>query len=104
MQLKDLYENFGTSSPEKQAEFIAQYRLRRSQDLEKIPSTTRKKTATSATPKVELSAEEKLLMKKLGLKVRDVMLLRASVTSEQEESSSDDVALLSDTTFDEEED
>ncbi len=104
MQLKDLYKNFGTSTPGEQAEFIAQYRLRRSQDLEKVvSSSTRKSSSVTSLPKIELSSEEKLLMKKLGLKMRDITALRSSVVTENDDEK-DEATLLVDNTFDDEED
>jgi len=80
MRLENLYPNFGTSSPEAQAAYMSVYRLRRAEDMEK-PSTYPKKKASSPGDRslIDLSYEEKALMKKLGLKQKDMILLRASV-------------------------
>jgi hypothetical protein len=101
MQLSQLFKNFGTSTPEEQAEFIALYRLRRAEDMEK-PSTYKKKLSASPKKTVEkltLSDEEKALMKLLGLKQKDILAMRA-VTTEIEDEIQDDSDLLKDTTFD----
>lgn len=101
MRLENLYKNFGESSPEEQAEYIASYRLRRAEDLDKIPSS-RKKSPTVKTSKIDisLSDEEKAIMKMLGLKQKDIIALRATVEDEVVE---DAVGLLNDNTFEEEE-
>jgi len=80
MRLENLYSNFGTSSPEAQAAYMSTYRLRRAEDMEK-PSTYPKKKASASGGRsnLDLSDSEKLLMKKLGLKQKDMLLLRASV-------------------------
>lgn len=106
MQLGQLYENFGTSSPEIQAKFISEYRLRRAEDMAK-PSTLGKKTTkakATKTPVLALSAEEKALMKMLGIRQKDVLALRA-VTTPQVESvvveEDEGTDLLNDSTFEE---
>ena len=97
MKLHQLYENFGEATPEKQQEYIAAYRLRRAQDMEK-PSTFKKKRASvSTTPKPVLSEEEKMLAKLLGLKQKDILALRN--VAEVEETVSGDEELLTDSTF-----
>jgi len=84
MRLENLYPNFGTSSVEDQAASIAAYRLRRAEDMAKSPSRPKRKSTRSTIkkPSVILSEEEKRLMKMLGLKQKDMLLLRASVASE----------------------
>lgn len=100
MRLEQLYLNFGKSSPEEQLAFISSYRLRRAQDLEKsVPS--KKKSSTSTKVKLELTAEEKMIMKMLGLKQKDVIALReAKISEEEDEELSGE--LFEDPTFDEE--
>ena len=101
MLLSQLYKNFGKSSPEEQAEFISQYRLRRAQDLETTPTARERKSTTATTlRKLVLSEEEKLLMKLLGLKQKDVMAMR-EIKASIDEAEANDVALLNDTTFEE---
>jgi hypothetical protein len=84
MRLENLYPNFGTSSVEDQAASIAAYRLRRAEDMAKSSSRPKRKSTRSTIkkPSVILSEEEKRLMKMLGLKQKDMLLLRASVASE----------------------
>ena len=100
MQLKDLYKNFGTSTPEEQAEFISQYRLRRAGDLEATPTAQKRKSATGTTAKskLTLSEEEKLLMKMLGLKQKDILAAR-SKKSEEEDAEENGAELLQESTF-----
>jgi hypothetical protein len=103
MRLEDLYENFGTATPERQAEFISAYRLRRAEELAKPATTSKRRMTTSSVnrSKIDLSDEEKALMKMLGLKQKDMLALRATAEVEEED---DGTALLTDNTFDEEED
>lgn len=100
MRLEQLYFNFGDALPEEQLAFISSYRLRRAQDLEKsVPS--KKKTTTSTKIKLELTPEEKMIMKMLGLKQKDVIALReAKITEEEDDELSGE--LFKDSTFDEE--
>lgn len=102
MRLENLYPNFGTASPEDQAAFMSAYRFRRAEDMAK-PSTW-PKTKTKASGKssiIDLSEEEKALMKLLGLKRKDMITLKALTETESEEDDSAD--LLKDSTFNEEE-
>lgn len=96
MRLENLYTNFGTASPEDQLAFIVDYRLRRAEDMTK-PG---RKSASVKTSKIDLSLtdEEKSLMKILGLRKKDMLLLRASTEVIEEPN---DVALLTDSTFEE---
>lgn len=78
MILEDLFQNFGRSSPEDQLKFVSEYRLKRATDLESIQSAAKTKTATSkSTNGLILTAEEKALMKMLGIKQKDIAALRA---------------------------
>ena len=81
MRLENLYENFGLASPEMQAKYITEYRLRRSEDLAK-PSTYPKSKPKSSKPKLVLTEEEKSLMKLLGLKKKDMVALRSIAEEE----------------------
>ena len=101
MLLSQLYKNFGKSSPEEQAEFISQYRLRRATDLEITPTIRgRKPTTGTVVKKLVLSEEEKLLMKLLGLKQKDVMAMR-ELKASIDEAEANDTALLNDSAFEE---
>lgn len=83
MRLENLYENFGTATPEAQLAYISLYRLRRAEDLAK-PSTDRRKSSVLSQAKIVLTEEEKLLCKLLGLKQKDILALRISATEEDE--------------------
>ncbi len=86
MRLENLYENFGKASPEIQAQYMSEYRLRRAEDLSKTPTWPKPKKiakGTSKKPRVKYTDEEKTLMKLLGLKQKDIVALRA-VTEEEE--------------------
>ena len=99
MQLGQLYKNFGTSSPEEQAEYVAAYRLRRAADLATTPANKKRKlTAGTVLKKLVLSEEEKLLMKLLGLKQKDILAMRELKTS-IDEADMNDATLLNDSTF-----
>lgn len=100
MRLENLYINFGKSPPAEQAKYIAEYRLRRSQDLAAIPPTSKKSSVIKSKIDVsDLTPEEKAVMKSLGLKMKDIAALRASV---QEEVAADDQDLFKDELFEEE--
>ena len=85
MRLENLYENFGKASPEDQARYITEYRLRRAEDMAK-PSTYPKKKgvkkSTKSKTKIVLTEEEKALMKLLGVKKKDMIALRAIAEEE----------------------
>lgn len=94
MRLQDLYKNFGESSPEEQLEFIRSYRLKRAKDLEEIQKVKESKTQKEG---VELSSEEKALMKMLGLRQKDLKSLHSATTEVSEEVN--DEKLFADDTF-----
>ena len=102
MRLENLYPNFGKACVEEQAAFISAYRLRRAEDMAK-PSTYAKRASVNKS-KIDLSLtpEELALMNMLGLKKKDMMLLRAS--TEIIEESTNDVDLFTDNTFEGEDD
>lgn len=99
MRLENLYSNFGKSPPEEQEKFVAEYRLRRAQDLAAIPPTTSRKTTSGIKSKIDLSDEEKAVMKMLGLKQKDILALRASIEVEE---ISNDKELFKDDLYEEE--
>ena len=101
MQLGQLYKNFGTSSPEEQAEFMSVYRLKRASDLSSSPTVQKKRSITgngASSLKLALSEEEKLLMKMLGLKQKDILAAR-SKKSEEEDVEENGAELLQESTF-----
>jgi hypothetical protein len=93
-----MFPNFGESPPVQQAEFIAAYRLRRASDLATIPST---KKSNVKKPSLELTDEDKALMKKLGLKQKDIMALREAASDEVEDTTA--AELFKEDTFEEDE-
>ena len=104
MRLEDLYQNFGRSSPEDQQKYIAEYRLRRSQDLESVqPSKKSLKTSSSTKAKIVLTEEEQLLMTTLGLKQKDIAALRA-LKEEPVKDDDKDGVIFKDDTYEEEDD
>ena len=108
MRLENLYPNFGRATPAEQAAYIASYRLKRAQDLAqetKVKAVSRSKTSSAKKAKIELSDDEKKIMKMLGLKVKDIEALRSvQQTGDDEESSTDDNKLLQESIYEEEED
>lgn len=86
MRLENLYENFGNASPEEQAQYISEYRLRRAEDLSNTPSypKTTTKTTNTTKSKIQLTDEEQVLMKLLGVKKKDMIALRALSSDEEE--------------------
>lgn len=104
MQLGQLYKNFGTSSPEEQAEFMSAYRLKRASDLDGSPGPQKKRATkgttkgTNPASKITLSEEEKLLVKMLGIKQKDILAMRQTSIAEIESLESE-ADLLKDSTF-----
>jgi len=75
MQLENLYTNFGESSPEAQAAYVSEYRLKRAIDMEKTPTWPKPKKV-SKTKNPPLTEEEKVLMTLMGLKKKDIFAMR----------------------------
>ncbi|MFA5152793.1 MAG: hypothetical protein WC554_09555 [Clostridia bacterium] len=96
MRLENLYPNFGKVCAEEQAAYIASYRLRRAQDL--ASEVKEKKSRAVKKSKIDLSEEEKVMMKLLGLKQKDIVALRA-LEPDQEQETTDDTSLLNESTF-----
>ena len=90
MKLEDLYPNFLLISEALQTLTFHSYAGRRQQDLINpvrfVKKTSRKPTAEA----IQLTEEEKKLMKSLGLKQSDLLKLRASITVPDEEPEEDD--------------
>lgn len=97
MRLENLYPNFMKLSYEDQIAFITSYRQRRAMDLENVTIKTVARKKSVKDSKIELSAEEKNLMKMLGLKMKDVEALRDSL--KVQETPSNDEELFADNTF-----
>ena len=86
MRLENLYPNFGKATPEDQAAYISAYRLRRAEDMAKPPTWPKaKKVASGKRSKIDLSESEKLLMKSLGLRQKDMLMLKALTETEEED-------------------
>ena len=77
MRLENLYPNFGKSSLEEQANYIATYRLRRAEDMGKQPTWPKpKKVSKSKAKALPLTEAEKSIMSLMGLKKKDVLAMR----------------------------
>jgi len=74
MRLEDLYTNFGKSSPDAQALYVTEYRLRRAEDMLKTPTWPKPKKVSANA--IQLTKEEELLMSLMGLKRKEVIALR----------------------------
>lgn len=80
MRLEELYPDFSTALPEVQLHLVARYRQRRAEDMAK-PNTykvkkkkkPKKKAVNLAT---QLTENEKVLMKTLGLKKKQILAMR----------------------------
>ena len=73
MRLESLYPNFTKSPPEIQLQILSAYRQKRAVDMAK-PNTYRVKALSIAA--TALTDEEKIIMKLLGLKKKEVLALR----------------------------
>lgn len=71
MRLENLYPNFAKSPPAVQLQLLAEYRLKRAEDMAK-PNTFRVKKASATA----LTEEEKVVMKILKLKKKDILAMR----------------------------
>lgn len=83
MKLRDLYPDYTQMTDNEQTSFIRAYRERRSEDLKVVTNFRIKKVSNS------LSAEEKELLKALGLRAVDIKTLQ-SLNIENEEADSDE--------------
>ena len=82
MRLENLYSNFGESSPEAQALYVAEYRAKRAEDMAKQPTWPKPKKLTKKRIKaLPLTPEEEQVMKLLGLKKKDVIAMRSMKTN-----------------------
>lgn len=77
MRLENLYTNFGESSSESQAAYVADYRARRAEDMLKTPTWPKpKKLSKKRVAALPLTPEEEQVMKLMGLKKKDVIEMR----------------------------
>lgn len=82
MRLENLYPNFGESSPESQALYVAEYRARRAEDMSKQPTWPKpKKLTKKKIQALPLTPEEEQVMKLMGLKKKDVIAMRNMKTN-----------------------
>lgn len=100
MRLENLYSNFGLMSVDEQQKFISDYRFKRQMELDSTKQATKVKSSVKGS-KIELSDDEKTLMKLLGIKAKDIEVLRNAANIE--EHSQNDEAIFADDTFEEEE-
>ncbi len=79
MRLENLYKNFGESSPEAQALYVTEYRLRRAEDMMKVPSWPKpsKKKGKKRVKAAPLTPEEKAIQSLLGLTKKQVISMRS---------------------------
>lgn len=73
MLLYDLKPNFSRMNPVEQGQFIAAYRQRRYNELGAAPAA---KGSRAKKASFGLSETEKALIKKLGLRQKDILTLR----------------------------
>lgn len=85
MQLQQLYEDFITLSPTGQLEFVFSYRKARAIDLADVKA----KSKQPVMSKIDISDEEKVVMKLLGLKMKDILALRTMNMQEEPEEDKD---------------
>lgn len=92
MRLEDLYKDYDSLSQDERLSFVANYRQQRSCDIQKTETKSKVRT-----PAVILTEEEKVLMKLLGIKMKDIQALKAiQIEQSTEESSEEDDAALFD--------
>lgn len=73
MRLENLYPNFVTAPSELQLQILSTYRQKRAEDMAK-PNTFRVKATTAKAN--ALTSEEEIIMKLLGLKKKEVLVMR----------------------------
>ncbi len=79
MRLENLYPNFGLATPALQLSYVTSYRLRRAEDMLKTPNWPKPKKVKKKKLKVKtqpLTNEERTLMKLMGLKKKDILVMR----------------------------
>jgi hypothetical protein len=97
MKLEELYQNYNDLNQDDRLAFIASYRHKRAVDLTHTETPTAKKQGL-----LVLSEEEKVLMKLLGIKQKDIKAFRAlkdeapEVTAEEESTPEEDAVLFDD--------
>lgn len=93
MKLEELYPNYNEMTQEERFAFVAGYRFKRASDLSRTEEPSAKKQGL-----LVLTEEEKVLMKLLGIKQKDIKALRALQGEEppSEETPEDDAVLFDD--------
>jgi hypothetical protein len=94
MKLEELYPNYNEMSQEERLAFVAGYRFKRASDLSHTEEPSAKKQGL-----LVLTEEEKVLMKLLGIKQKDIKALRAlkdEPSEVAEETPEDDAVLFDD--------
>lgn len=108
MRLENLYSNFADQSSEEQIAFVIAYRQRRAEDMSRLVSTKvkGKKSTSGKESIIDLSDEEKTLMKALGLKKKDMIALRQLSSVEEPQAEEDEHAadIFKEDTYEEGED
>lgn len=85
MKLEEMYPNYLFLPPEGQIAFVASYRRRRMEDMANVPhKRTRKVKETS---KIDvLTDDEKKVLKKMGISLKDYSGLRAVENGEEDDN------------------
>jgi hypothetical protein len=91
MKLEQMYPNFLIMSEAEKVSFVAGYRQKRNLDLNSIPEKEK-----SVRSKIDVTEEERAVLKMLGISLGDVKSLRGQ---ESFESPEETAALFEDNTF-----
>ena len=100
MKLEEMYPNYLFLPPESQAAFIAAYRHKRMQELANVVQGSVRKVKETSKNDV-LSEDEKRILKKLGISVKDYAAMHA-ISDDVEEDNPED--FFKDDSFDIDED
>lgn len=85
MKLEEMYPNYLFLPLEGQIAFIASYRLRRMEDMANVPQERTRKV--KETSKIDiLTDDEKKVLKKMGISLKDYSGLRAVENGEEDDS------------------
>lgn len=91
MKLEEMYTDYNSLGQDERLFFVIQYRQRRAFDLSKVEE----KKSSKKQGSLLVSEEEKVLMKLLGIKAKDIIAFRALKELEPtEESSPEEDAIL----------
>lgn len=89
MKLEELYQDFELLSPEERMAFVAEYRAKRASELRKNDEAKTKKQLS-----IGFTEQEKLMMKLLGLKAKDLKALKSLKDDDVSENNSEEEAAI----------